>query len=193
MLLRKLTQQQGKCLIAGHTRLAIAAITLWGTFSVAAQAAGDSAQIQVRGKVLANTCVIDDNSATQTVDLPAVSDRDLAGNTITGEKIFTIRFNDCGSSVGKLLITASGRQDSNNNQAFANVLDDAGGAKGVAVYVYQTDGKTLFEPSGKSTETYTLTPSVSNNLTFKAAYVGTLSKVTAGEFCTTVNMTFNYI
>lgn len=159
----------------------------------AAQAASDTAIITITGRVLANTCTIDSNSATQTVTLDDIADRDIRGKGKTGgTKDVVIKLNGCGDSASGVVVTASGNPDSEDPSAFANAVSEANeGATGVGVYFFQTDGTTKFLPSGTVTQTSPL-EAVDNTLTYKASFVGTKDSVTAGAFSTVVNMTFDY-
>lgn len=160
----------------------------------AAQAASDTANITITGKVLANTCTIDSSSATQNIPLDDISDRDIRGKGTTGgKKDVVIKLTNCGAGASGVVVSASGKADDGDATAFANARAQAdGGATGVAVYFFQTDGTTKFVPAGTVTQTSPLTPSVDNTLTYKAAFVGTKDVVTAGDFSTVVNMTFDY-
>lgn len=160
----------------------------------AAQAASDTATITITGKVLANTCTIDSGSATQTIPLDDISDRDIRGKGTTGgPKDVVIKLTNCGAGASDVEVSASGTPDDDDTSAFANVKTQAdGGATGVGVYFFQTDGTTKFVPAGTAKQISPLTPSVDNSLTYKAAFVGTKDTVTAGEFSTVVNMTFDY-
>jgi major type 1 subunit fimbrin (pilin) len=160
----------------------------------AAQAASDTAVVTVTGRVLANTCTIDSGSATQTVTLPDISDRDIRGKGTTGgAKDVVIVLRNCGASASGVVVRATGNPDADDSTAFTNAVAQAGGgATGVGVYFFQTDGTTKFLPGGSVTQTSALTPSVDNTLTYKASYVGTKDVVTAGTFSTVVNMTFDY-
>lgn len=154
-------------------------------------AASDSAIITITGKVLANTCTIDEASAKQSITLSDIADRDIKGVGKTGgEKNISIVLKDCGAAASNVVVTASGTPDDDDTTAFANTATD--GAEGVGLYFYQTDGSTKFKPDGSAEETSALTPSADNTLTYKAAYVGTKDTVKAGDFSTVVNMKFDY-
>lgn len=154
-------------------------------------AASDSATITITGRVLANTCTIDSASATQSIVLSDIADRDIKGIGKTGgEKNISIVLKDCGAAASNVVVTASGATDGDDSSAFSNSATD--GAEGVGLYFYQTDGATKFKPDGSVQETSALTPSADNTLTYKASYVGTKGTVTAGDFSTVVNMKFEY-
>ncbi|MFP2423372.1 fimbrial protein [Pseudescherichia vulneris] len=154
-------------------------------------AASDSATITISGRVLANTCTIDSATATQKIDLPNISDRDIKGVGKTGgEKEISIVLKDCGAAASSVVVTASGTAVTDYSTAFANTASD--GAKGVGLFFYQTDGVKKFKPDGSVQETSPLRSSEDNTLTYKAAYVGTEDTVTAGYFSTVVNMKFEY-
>ncbi|KOY60670.1 hypothetical protein AM629_18035 [Photorhabdus heterorhabditis] len=159
----------------------------------AVQAASDTATITVTGKVLTNTCTIDSSSAEQNITLDDISDRDISKGTAGGTKEVVIVLKNCEAGASSVVVSASGATDADDASAFANVKAQAeGGATGVGVYFYQTNGTTKFVPSGTVTQTSKLTPSQDNTLTYKASYVGTKDTVTAGAFSTVVNMTFDY-
>ena len=156
-----------------------------------AVAVTDSATITINGKVLANTCTIDANSAKQDISLPNVSDRQINGvGKTAGSKDVIIILKNCGASSSKVLIKVYGTTDVNDATAFSNSV--ANGAEGVGLYFYQTDGETKFSPDGSVSESYNITPSSDNSLTFKAIYVGTSDTIKAGDFSTVINMTFDY-
>jgi len=175
-------------------RLTMVTTLMFMTVTGVAQAATDKATITITGKVLANTCTIDSSSATQSIPLDDISDRDIRGKgTIGGKKDVVIKLTNCGAGASRVVVSASGTPDADDASAFTNVKTQAdGGATGVGVYFFQTDGTTKFVPAGTVTQISTLKPSVDNTLTYKAAFVGTKDAVTAGDFSTVVNMNFNY-
>ncbi|SFT38252.1 major type 1 subunit fimbrin (pilin) [Kosakonia arachidis] len=160
----------------------------------ATQAASDTATITITGTVLSNTCTIDSSSAVQNITLGAISDRDIKGKGTTGgKKDVVIKLTNCGAGTSGVVVRASGTPDADDALAFANArVQESGGATGVGVYFFQTDGTTKFVPAGTITQTSSLIPSVDNTLTYKASFVGTKDAVTAGDFSTVVNMTFDY-
>lgn len=172
--------------------VACALAVLANGISIPTYAASDSAVITITGKVLANTCTIDNASKEQNIVLPDISDRDIRGLGKTGGmKDIIITLAECGASVGNVAITTSGAVDSDDSTAFANTASE--GAEGVGLYFYQTDGITTFKPDGSVTEERALVPSENNVLTFKAAYVGTKDTVKAGDFNAVVNINFEYL
>lgn len=172
------------------TGAALFAALLAGAISVNAGAA-DTAVIVITGTVVSNTCTLSDSSRHQTKVLPPIADRDIRGRGTTGASVsFDIDLEDCGPGTTGVRVTASGTPDGSETDAFGNTLAD--GAKGVALYVYRTNGTDRFKPDGSVSEVSPLTPSTSNRLTYRAAYVGTGEAVTAGRFSTVVNMKFEY-
>jgi len=152
---------------------------------------GNTATLNITGRVLANSCTVDTSSAVQNIRLPDIGDRDLSGKGRTGgEKTIDITLKNCGEATSSVIVTASGGTDADDLSAFANTA--AGGAAGVGLYFYQTDGKTLFRPDGSIKETSVLQPAVDNTLTYKAAYVSTQETVKAGSFSSVVNLRFDY-
>jgi len=162
--------------------------------SVHAHAVSDTATLTITGTVLANTCTLDSGSVKQSIKLDDIADRDIKGRGVTGgTKNIAITLTNCGSAATRVLVTASGTPDDDNSAAFANTLSKASnGATGVALYFFQTDGTTKFDPAGAVTQISTLKPLVDNILTYSASYVSTKDVVTAGAFSTVVNMTFDY-
>lgn len=133
-----------------------------------AQAASESTVITFNGTVLANTCTLSTGSREQIMVLGSIADRDIKGKGTTG-----------------------GEND--DSLAFRNSLPESeGGAAGVGLYFYQTDGKTQFSPDGSVTQISPLTPAADNILIDKAAYAGTKDSVVAGKFSTVINMNFEY-
>lgn len=154
-------------------------------------AASDNTSITVSGKVVSNTCVIDDSKSDLSVRLDTISDRDIQkkGDTM-GKRDVKIVLKDCGKDTKQVNVTVSGDPDADNTDAFRNAsTTDA--ATGVGLYFYKTDGATLFKPAG-STEKSTLTPSTENTLTYKAAYVATKANPSAGGFTSVVNLKLDY-
>lgn len=192
-LMMKIKKPQNKQpgLSLRYSGLVTAVVLLYG-MSGSSFAAFDTSAITINGRIVANTCVIDDASAKQTVGLADIADRDIKGKT-GGEKQINIVLKNCGSGIDKVLVTASGSGDSDDPTAFTNAIaKEDGGATGVGLYFYQTDGSTKFKPDGNDTESNKLQPSQDNTLTYKASYVGTKDVVTAGNFSTVVNMRFEY-
>ncbi|KAB8312454.1 type 1 fimbrial protein [Erwinia endophytica] len=159
--------------------------------SVNTYATTDTASITITGTVIANTCTIDNDSATQAISLTPIADRDIKGvGTTGGAKKVNIVLKDCGEGASAVKVTASGEADGSEFKNTYAGTEQA--ATGGGLRFLETDSKTAFTPDGKTTETSTLTPSSDNTLIYTAEYVGTADKVTAGEFETVVNMTFEY-
>lgn len=158
------------------------------------QAASDGTSITLNGNILANTCTLSSGSKDQLIVLSNIADRDIRGKGNTGgEKEVNMVLRDCGVAATAVLVRAWGGADDDDTSAFKNaIMESEGGATGVGLYFYQTDGKSKFKPDGSITQTSNLTPSADNTLIYKAAYVGTNDSVTAGKFSTTVNINFEY-
>ncbi|BDB31197.1 TPA: type 1 fimbrial protein [Salmonella enterica] len=159
-----------------------------------AQAASDSTFITFNGTVLANTCTLSTGSRDQIMVLGSIADRDIKGKGTTGgEKEVNMVLRDCGASATAVVVSVQGEADNDDALAFRNALPESeGGAAGVGLYFYQTDGKTQFSPDGSVTQISALTPSADNTLIYKAAYAGTKDSVVAGKFSTVVNVNFEY-
>jgi major type 1 subunit fimbrin (pilin) len=155
-----------------------------------AVAASDSAEINVSGKILANTCTI--GSASYDVELPAVADRDIKGaGTVSAVSVeVPVLLTGCGADVSTVKVTASGTGSGNY---FTNSVNaTAGGATGVGIAFYQTDRKSEFKASGEVSETSDLNASGETTLTYLAKYIGIAERVTAGDVKAAVSMKFEY-
>ncbi|WP_072052692.1 fimbrial protein [Pantoea anthophila] len=154
-------------------------------------AVSDSAKINVSGKIVSNTCIIDDKLSDLSPVLDTISDRDLQGVGKTqGQKKIAIVLKDCGKDTTGVSIKASGDADKESSSAFINTATTSA-ATGVGLYFYETDLSTLFKPDGSVTEEATLKPG-DNTLTYQAAYVATKESPGAGDFSAVVNLTLNY-
>lgn len=163
-----------------------------GMIPIISLATSDSATITITGRVLANTCTIDNGSVRQTVILPDVSDRDFHDVGVTaGETPVTIRLNDCGSDIQLVVVTASGDADSVNSQAFNNSYNGQNKANGVAINFYRTDG-ILFSPNGSNPEETKLIPG-NNVLVYKASYISTTKKIAGGNITSVINLELEYM
>lgn len=184
------TRGKGVLTQLSHSALLLIAVGMGNAY-----AATDTAIITITGKVVANTCTMSSGSATQTVTLNDIADRDIRGKGVTGgDKNISIVLKDCGTAASAVKVSAWGSADSEDNQAFGNAIAKSdGGADGVALYFYQTNGTTKYNPDGSVTETSNLTPAADNTLNYKASYVGTKDTVAAGSFMTVVNMNFEYL
>ncbi len=159
-----------------------------------ANAALDSAQIILSGKVIANTCTFDSASSDVNPVLPNISDKDIRGiGMVGGNKSIRIVLKDCGSDVNKVEISASGQSDSENKMAFKNMSQSIP-AKGVGIYRYQNEhGDEKFDPAGQIKQVYSLSKNQDTNLIFKAAYVGLSDSPTAGNIQSIITLTMKYL
>jgi|GEM_PF-887241 len=160
-----------------------------------AEAANDSVDITITGRVLANTCTIDKSESKLNPILPPISDRDIKGVGVTGQEIpVTIALKDCGANVESVKVSATGTSGSSSNKSvFGNMNTDSNAATGVGLYFFKRDtGVDKFNTDGSNPESYTLTPSRNNTLSFRASYVGTADTVTAGEFRSVVTLSMTY-
>lgn len=177
-------------------RLTMVTTLMFMVITGTAQAASDTATITITGKVLANTCSIDSSSATQTITLPTISDRDITGiGAIDSAKTAVpIILRNCGATATSVVVNTSGKAHGVTPELFDNIIasNTAGRAGGFGIYFYHTNGSDLFFPNGSSRETIRLTPSVDNILTFYATYGVATASVTPGNISAVVNMTFDY-
>lgn len=139
--------------------------------------------ITITGTVINKTCSFNDVS--QTVTLDDIYITDFSDTSIKGGKNVSVGIS-CGDGVSSVKIVPTGTADTNDNTAFSNT----GTASNVALRFQDSAGTTLF-PDGSSS--VTVTPSEGEAVyTFKAGYVATGGKVTAGSFISQVNMSFDY-
>ncbi|KAA5951240.1 type 1 fimbrial protein [Pantoea sp. VH_18] len=155
-------------------------------------AAGDSTTINVKGKIVSNTCVIDTTNSDLTVTLPTLSDKDFKSKgVVAGKKTVNLVLKDCGKDTSKVDVTASGDPDDTDKSAFKNAATGGDAATGVGLYFYETDGNTLFLPNGTKEES-SLDATKTNTLAYTAAYVATAATVSAGGFASVVNLMLEY-
>lgn len=158
-----------------------------------AVAATDSANITVSGTVRANTCTLD--NASPTVILPTVSTRDFGRSSgkVLAKRQVSLLLKDCGEMAHQVRVTTHGEKDSNNASAFSNLANNDGGAGGVGLYFYATDGEKLLSPDGTAHEDVALHASSNNVINFYAGYVSTKDIVTPGSFKSVVYVDFDYL
>lgn len=119
----------------------------------------------------------------------------LGGNkgNVLAKRPVSILLKDCGEMARQVRVTTHGESDSNNISAFSNQATRSGGAAGVGLYFYTTDGEHLLLPDGSAYEDIAIHASADNSLTFYAGYVSTKDVVTAGSFQSVVYVEFNYL
>ncbi|XGI80458.1 fimbrial protein [Enterobacter hormaechei] len=152
------------------------------------EAGRESAQVTINATVEENSCTIDFDSGIQTISLNDISEGGLKKGTVSGEKSFSIKLNDCGYT-SLVSVATTGVPDQDDNTAFAN--QSTGGATGVGVYVYTSDG-IKFMPDGSNAAIIPLRLGDTKTIDFKVAYVATNEIVYGGPFRTTFGMIINY-
>jgi len=172
-------------------------ITAAATLSGSAFAASDGTKIQVTGKIVDNTCIINDSGSDLSPTLATVSARELKGKgTTLGKRDVKLVLKDCGKDITRgVTITAKGTPDTSDTggYAFKNSATGTSAASGIGLRFYKSaDKSTPFMANGSVAETVTFLKEGDNTLTFAAAYVATADEPSAGNFNTTVNLTLAY-
>lgn len=172
-------------------------IVLFCATSGTAIAASDEAEINLTGKILDNTCVVDGSGSDLHPVMDTVSAHDLKGKgTILGKRDIKLVLKDCGKDITRgVVITAKGTIDISDTEGytFKNVAGGEDVASGVGLHFYKSvDHETPFKANGEVTETITHLKEGDNTLIFAAAYVATVGEPVAGDFSTTINLTMAY-
>lgn len=98
------TRGKGVLTQLSHSALLLIAVGMGNAY-----AATDTAIITITGKVVANTCTMSSGSATQTVTLNDIADRDIRGKGVTGgDKNISIVLKDCGTAASAVKVSAWG-------------------------------------------------------------------------------------
>lgn len=150
-------------------------------------------QIEFSGSITDTSCDIDSTSSSQVVDLGKWSSSYFAGaGQETTKTAFHIKVKDCPSTVTKVSVLFDGARDANNS----NLLAVNGGAKGVAIKLYEDDKSTPISLGTVSHDQAVIagTSEASTgtaDLEFFADYVST-SAVSAGAANGTANFNMVY-
>ncbi len=153
--------------------------------------AGDSTTVTITGTVRANTCTVGDTAKGE-LDLVSVRDFKQTAGTVVGSANVPVVFSDCGGQTKGVKVTVTGTAVGNGG-AFKNANDgQAGGAKNVGVYFYDTDGTTLIK-AGTDVAAKEQAFDTDTTLNYKASYVSITDGVEAGSVLTTITMNFTYL
>ncbi|MFB5643276.1 fimbrial protein [Kluyvera ascorbata] len=150
--------------------------------------------VHFTGSVVNAACAVSQDSVNKTVDmgqvrLAAFGDQPVGGTAANQKTPFSITLTDCDTSVStEATVTFNGTAA----EGSAGVLDNmagAGGAQGVGVQIYDTDGTAL--DLGKESKAATLIDG-DNVMSFSADYVSTSSSLTAGNVDATATFNVTY-
>ncbi|HDH1792546.1 TPA: fimbrial protein [Klebsiella quasipneumoniae subsp. similipneumoniae] len=180
-------------LLSGVAFQATAANTINPNSGTSAQGAGG--QITFNGSITDSSCNVDSNSSGQPVDLGKWASNYFTGTGTGAETTktpFHIKVKDCPASVTTVAVLFDGARE----QTDTSLLAINGGAKGVAIKLYEHDQTTAVS-LGKTTAKQTVTPGSSGgtgtaDLEFYADYISTAATVTAGKADGTANFNMIY-
>lgn len=150
--------------------------------------ADDNIQIQMTGKIYANTCVVDSASKDLTVDLGQTAASNFKDVGDTGEwKEFELKVTHCPSTLTLSNAFFYGQADSAHPTKFAN----SGSAKGLALELADRQDKITIAPQAS----FNVLINQNNHTAvfpLAARYYATSMPVTAGTFSSVVQVTFTY-
>jgi len=150
--------------------------------------------VHFTGSVVNAACAVAEDSINQTVNmgqvrLAAFGDTPTEGNVANQKVPFSIKLTDCDTNVStQASVTFNGPAASGN----ASVLDNTagtGGAQGVGVQLYDTDGTAL--DLGKESKAATLIDG-NNTMAFTADYIATSGTLSAGDVDATATFNVTY-
>ncbi|HCM7229830.1 TPA: fimbrial protein [Klebsiella aerogenes] len=160
---------------------------VWGIVLLAllgGSALADGGQVNITGKVVANSCEVDTGGTDKEVYIGQFSTADFpsVGST-TAAKSFTIALKNCTAGIKGTKITFSGTKAA-GNPALLALSDNGEGTAGViatGVGVEILDASMTSIPvNNTDSALYPLSPD-SNQLTFNLRYQSTSATVTAGD------------
>lgn len=142
-----------------------------------------SAIFTISGRVISRTCTFD--SANQSITLSTISVPELLASRVPLLQDFPVAIT-CGSGVTSVKLAFSGTPDSVDSSAFAS----SGQAQGVALRVLH--GDTVIPPDGSYSVPMTIVNNAGSRL-LQAGYTLTDSgALSAGDFSSTVILSFVY-
>ena len=151
--------------------------------------AADTATITITGRVLANTCSLDNK--TFSVELPTISTVDFGGvaGKEASEVVVPVSFSNCGEDVKSIAVNISGTPDPDDIPG--RVFKSSGTADGVGVVLYDSNG-VKFNPNGSSNAVEIKPNGSTASKEYKAKYRSTKSEVKGGTVSTVITATFTY-
>lgn len=159
---------------------------LWGICGAHTVQATD---INLSGTVVASACIVDTGTIDQTVTFEQARAVDYTRVGDTSEwQDFELTLSGCPASTAQVTTLFSGDADNDDHTKFANAQ---GSASGMALQIMTRDHLTEISPAG---ELSVGVNSSSHQAVFplSARMYTPTGRVTAGEFKTTVQLTFTY-
>lgn len=147
--------------------------------------------VNISGTIQDNTCELAPDSQNKTIDMGifAASQFRQSGDFSAAKKL-TLNLQYCGPAASGATVTFSGTADTQNPEMFA-LEAAAESAKGLALGIYDTDGKPI--APGKSSASVALKPGqTSASLNFLARYVAVQDSVSAGSANGVVTFVVDY-
>ncbi|MDX5627704.1 MULTISPECIES: fimbrial protein [unclassified Brenneria] len=146
--------------------------------------------VQLTVTVLANSCVVSQDSVNKTVDLGNWASKQFIGAQQSPYPTrFQITLEDCGAATTGVQVTFTGTQDANDSTLLA--LNSDSTAANVAVAILDKDRNRI--AIGQPSEVYALTAGGGNQpLTFYGQYVRTGAAVTPGSANADATFTLSY-
>lgn len=159
--------------------------------SMGANAATDSAVVNITATVVNNTCTPTWTGAGVDVALGRVSQKDFGGAKTAGDTPFNLKLEGCGADATTVTVKASGSPDLVDANIFKN--EDSSGSTGVGVAIFGDETQsTQMKPNGDGSVTYT----IANNqvdMAFKAQLKQTGADApTSGAVKSTVTLNIEY-
>ena len=152
------------------------------------QAHAEDIQIEMRGNIYANTCIIDSASRNLTVDLGQAASGDFKDVGDTGEwKDFSLSVSHCPPSLALATAYFYGQADSTHPTKFANI----GSAKGLALELADRQDNILIAPQASFNAVINQNDHTAT-FPLAARYYATSMPVSAGTFSSVVQVTFTY-
>ncbi|MEC5317762.1 fimbrial protein [Brenneria populi subsp. brevivirga] len=176
--------------VTGRRGLKFGGALLLAALAPAAQADLGLSNIQLTVTLLANSCIVSQDSANQTVDLGSWASKQFIGESKSPQPTrFIITLQDCGAAASGVQVTFTGTQDAQDSSLLALSSDST--ATNVAVAILDKDRNRI--PLGQASEVYTLSAnSNSEQLAFYGQYVRTGAAVTPGSANADATFTLNY-
>lgn len=146
--------------------------------------------MQLTVTVVANSCIVSQDSVNKTVDLGSWASKQFIGVQKSPEATpFQINLESCAAAATGVQVTFSGTQDSTDNTMLA--LNSDSTATNLAVEILDKDRNQI--PLGQASEIYPLTANASSaSLMFYGQYVRTGAAVTPGSANADATFTLSY-
>lgn len=156
------------------------ALSVISSIAMLSSAFAKDGTINFTGNILDEACIVETESASQTVNLGNVSVNAFgaAGDT-AAPTAFSINLKDCPASVTKAAVKFDGSRDAQNTNLLK--LSATSTATGVGIGIYESDSTTSIPLQMASVQQSIDSANPVNTLNFVAKYVSTAGTVTAGS------------